>query len=81
MKNTIKEIILTKGLNIILDLIDEKTVSKSFDVMLDHIEKQVKNTTNQYDDVIVIPIIKVIRTAINIPQDEIIVINGKKEDT
>lgn len=61
--------ILKLLLSHLIDLLTPDLIKKGIDSFLDAIEQGVKNSDTTIDDVVLIPVIHMIRTALNIPQD------------
>ena len=78
MKNTLLIMFLTQLFN----FLKPETVRKFIDSGLAWLEKKIVASGNQYDDTTVLPIIKLIRTTLSIPEStaqtgEVVVLNSK----
>jgi hypothetical protein len=57
-------------MNALLPFLDAEVIKKAIDSALDTIEKAVASSPNKYDDAIVSPLIKKLREAVNITDDQ-----------
>ena len=62
--------LLLKLLPMLLSLVTPDVLKKGLDSLLDFIESSVEKSDNKIDDAIVLPLCKVIRDALNIPDND-----------
>ncbi len=58
-------------MQILLRLIDEDTLKKAVDALLDVIEDKVNESKTQIDNITVLPLCKLIRNTFNIPDNDL----------
>jgi len=61
---------VAKLIAVLLKLLKPSMLIKAVDAMLDFIEDAVQDSENQIDDMLVLPIIALIRTTFGIPDDD-----------
>jgi hypothetical protein len=67
---SIQQIILQNLLTAVLASVDEKTVRRIADFVLDAVEDLVQNSDNPVDDMVLLPLAKTARLALNIPDND-----------
>ncbi|HHJ14277.1 MAG TPA: hypothetical protein ENJ79_07850 [Gammaproteobacteria bacterium] len=65
-----KKVLIEKLLQVLLGLLDEDTLKRAADAVLDAAEDAVKGSKSGMDDAIVLPLLGAIRTAFDIPDND-----------
>ena len=66
MKNTI----LIKCMQVLLSMVSPQLIKECIDSMLDNLETRILESKTQVDDLLVLPVIRQIRVALDIPDDD-----------
>ena len=65
-----KNEIIVKLLAMLLKLLEPEMLRGAVDKVLDYVEEKVKESGSKYDDVLVLPLIEMIRNTFNIPDND-----------
>ncbi len=70
MESSIKKKMIMWAITMFLERLSTEDVKRWIDYGLDILEDKVKQSATDTDDLIVLPLVKVVREAIQIPDDE-----------
>lgn len=65
-----KTYIINMLLRLLSEIITEDMVKSLFAVLLNALEQFVKDTDNEYDEKVIVPLLRVVRSAFDLPDDE-----------
>ena len=65
-----KNEIIVKLLAMLLKLLEPEMLRGAVDKVLDYVEEKVKESGSKYDDVLVLPLIEMIRNTFDIPDND-----------
>ena len=60
-----KAFLIQQAVSMLVSMLDEATVKRGLDALFDKIEEEVKDSENEIDDALVLPVIRTIRAATN----------------
>jgi len=67
----IKEMIIRQAASALINAIPPDALAKGADQLLDLVEDMVENSDTKVDDAVVLPLIKLIRTSFQIPDNDV----------
>lgn len=70
MKQELLDMAVSALVASLLSNVNEESVRRAFDSILDRIENIVADTENKYDDAAILPVVDMVRTALSIPDND-----------
>ena len=58
-----KEFLITRAIGVLINMVDEDLVNRGIGAMFDYIESEVKDSDNDVDDRLVLPVLRTLRSA------------------